>query len=512
LSASTARTIRVAIFGFGKSSKPPETGNPANPGEGGDAPTQEFSPEKAAKFFDRAKTVHETGNHEYAINMWLSGLRLDPSSMRGHEGFLISAVARRKADDFKKGFDKDTIKSFNGKSDVDRFLLSLLEWMQRIEEPAYAVRVLETGAKLKLAEPITWWYDQGVIKVVRARPKKDLFLKVMAAMRAVGSYDRAVAAGEEAVKADPSDGQLAQEVRSLAAQATMTRGGYDQSGQAGGFRSNIRDAAKQKALEDAEKVVKTEETAEQLLKEAKADHERRPDDLPAMQVYVKRLLDRGTPADETLAHTLLMHGYAKSNQFRLRQTAGEIIMRQNRRKLSELRAEAEKDPTRVEELRQAERTFAEQEIKEYQIRVENYPTDVKLKYELGRRQLTLGNNEDAIALFQEAREEPTIRTSVLQMLGQAFLAIDYPDEAVESLRQALEQRDITPEQNMDLRYFLLCALQKIAESRRDLAAAEESERLASGILSQKFNFKDVKARRDVLKKLVADLRPKPQGA
>ena len=497
--------IRVAIFGFGKSGKPPE------PPEG-DGPQAEFSPEKANKFFDRAKTVHETGNHEYAINMWLSGLRFDPLSMRGHEGFLNSAIARRKADDFKKGFDKDTLKSFSGKSDVDRYLYSLLEWMQKIEEPAYAVRVLETGAKLKLSEPLTWWYDQGVMKVVRAKPKKELFLKVMAAMKAVGSFDRAVAAGEAAVEADRSDGQLAQEVRSLAAQATMSRGGYDQSGQAGGFRSNIRDAQKQRQLEDAEKISKTDETVERVLQQAKEDFEKRPDDIPALQQYVKRLLDHGLPADETLAQSLLLQAYAKTNQFRLRQAAGEIVMRQNVRKLREMRAAAELDPSKMDQLRETERQFAEQETKEYQLRVENYPTDVKLKFELGRRQLTLGNSEDAIALFQEAREEPTIRTSVLQLLGQAFLNIDYPDEAVETLRQALEQRDLTTEQNMETRYLLLVGLEKIADSRRDLQAAEEAERLASGILSQKFNFKDVKARRDNLKKLVADLRPKPQGA
>ena len=501
----------MAIFGFGKSNKGNDDGKDNGGGDGGVAPV-EFSPEKAAKFFERAKTVHETGNYEYAINMWLSGLRFDPGSMRGHEGFVASAAARRRADDFKKGFDKDTLKSFGGKSDVDRYLLSLLEWMQRIDDPAYAVRVLETGAKLKLAEPLSWLYDQAIMRVVTSKPRKDYFLKVMVAMKAIGSFDRAVAAGEAAYKADPSDGQLAQDVRSLAAQATMTRGGYDQSGQAGGFRANIRDAQKQRQLEDAEKVVKTEETAERLLQQAKEDHEKRPEDLPAMSLYVKRLLERGTPADEALAHAKLMEAYERSKQFILRQRAGDIILRQNFRKLRELKAAAEADASKMQAFKDAERQFAEQEIKEFQLRVENYPTDLKLKFELGKRQLALGNNEDAIALFQESREDPTIRASVLPLLGQAFLNIDYPDEAIETLRQALEVRDLSAEQVMESKYLLLVGLQRLGETRRDLNAAEEAERLASGILSQKFNFRDVKTRRDTLKKLVGDLRPKPQGA
>ena len=42
----------------------------------------------------------------------------------------------------------------------------------------------------------------------------------------------------------------------------------------------------------------------------------------------------------------------------------------------------------------------------------------------------------------------------------------------------------------------------------DLAAAEEAEKIASQILIQAIGYKDIKARRDALKKLVAELRAK----
>ncbi len=78
----------------------------------------------------------------------------------------------------------------------------------------------------------------------------------------------------------------------------MNRGGYDQTGQQGGFRANIRDAEKQKHLEEADRVVKTEETVDRLIASAEADLATRPGDLPTIDKLGKLLMERGRPADE----------------------------------------------------------------------------------------------------------------------------------------------------------------------------------------------------------------------
>jgi hypothetical protein len=59
---------------------------------------------------------------------------------------------------------------------------------------------------------------------------------------------------------------------------------------------------------------------------------------------------------------------------------------------------------------------------------------------------------------------------------------------------------------MSLRYGLLTSLQTKAEADRDLAVAEEADKLASAIAVQQFNFRDIRARRDALKKLISDLK------
>ena len=55
----------------------------------------EFNPAKAKAWFERATTVHETGNVEYAMTCWLSGLRFDPANIPALEGFFKSAADYR---------------------------------------------------------------------------------------------------------------------------------------------------------------------------------------------------------------------------------------------------------------------------------------------------------------------------------------------------------------------------------------------------------------------------------
>src|SRR6476659_4303444 len=51
---------------------------------------------KAKAFFDRGGTVAGTGNYDYAIEMYIQGLNLDPEGVEGHQA-LRDISLRRKA-------------------------------------------------------------------------------------------------------------------------------------------------------------------------------------------------------------------------------------------------------------------------------------------------------------------------------------------------------------------------------------------------------------------------------
>jgi hypothetical protein len=50
---------------------------------------------KAQTFFDRGAAVAGTGNFEYAIEMYLQGLALDPESLDAHQALRDIALKRK---------------------------------------------------------------------------------------------------------------------------------------------------------------------------------------------------------------------------------------------------------------------------------------------------------------------------------------------------------------------------------------------------------------------------------
>jgi tetratricopeptide (TPR) repeat protein len=490
----------------------PGAEEPGRGAEGGGSPNGEVlhqSPEKAAKFFDRARTVHETGNYEYAMTLWLDGLRQDPFSMSGLDSFFKSCAAFLAEGNKSPG--RDTVKQFSGRGDLDRYLYSLLAWGMKPRDPVAAVRATEAAAKLKLTEATYWLGERALVPILEdKKPRKDLLVKMIEVFASVGAFDKAVFAGEAAVRLDPSDGKLAAEVRNLAAQMTMSAGGYEQAGEAGGFRANIRDLEKQRRLEEGERIVKTEETIDRLVKDAEEDYRTRPEDPPAVFLYAKRLGERGRPEDLKKAREVLNKGFEATRQFRFREMAGDLLLRQAYQKLSQYREAAEKAPAdeKAKDLyRRARAEYTRMEIAEFQLRVENYPTDNGLKFELGKRYFETGDVDKAIPLFQKAQHDAKRRVEAMFYLAQSFQKIDYTDEAINTYRNALEAyRVATDETGMALRYGLMTALQTKAEAERELAAAEEADKLASAISIQQFDYKDIRTRRDALKKLIGELK------
>lgn len=503
----------MAWFGKKDEKAPAAAGKPGEPSDPvqSEGPLQ-FSPEKAAKFFQHARSMHEATNYEYAMQLWLSGLRFDPANMVGIEGFFQSVPGFLADPASKKGVGKAVQTAVSGKTDVDRYLGAMLEWSVKPTEASLAVRATELAAKLNLSAPVLWMGERAFGAVLREkRVRKDLLMKLSDSFNKAGSFDKAVAAAEQAYRVDPSDGNLAAHIRGLAAQATMNSGGYDQPGEQGGFRRNIRNADKQQLLDDADRIGKTDETVDRLVLAARQEVENRPGDIPSLEKLAKLLMERGRRDDEEKAYALYMKAATDFKQFRFRELAGDVRIRQARRGVSELRRMAEQAPTDEDVGRmfaQATDDFNKLEADEYRLRVEAYPSDLSRKLELGKRLFAIGDWDGAITLLQEAQTDPKGRTVALTYLGQAFLKIDYIDEAIETFRKALESRELTPELQLELRYFLMAALQAKAETAKDLATAEDAERIAASIAAQQFGYRDIRARRDAIKKMVADLRAK----
>lgn len=484
---------------------PATNGAPAKPA---DAPAFEYSPDKAGKFFERASTLHEATNYGYAMQLWLGGLRQDPTSMAGLEGFVKSATAYM-AD--KKYPEKEIVKQFSTtKSDLDRYLYDLLMWGCKLTDAGLGVRAMQAAAKLGLADPAIWIADRAAGAASREkRPRKDYLVACLDVFEKFQRFDKAVIVGEAAVRLDPADGRLAQRVKNLSAESTMHRGGFDQAGQAGGFRQNVRDAAKQRQLEDQDRVVKTEETLERMIEQARTEHQTHPQDRPTILRLGNLLKERGRPEDEEEALRLYQAAFEATDEYRFKELADQITLNQARRRVAKLKADLERgDESAREPLKRARQDLLAREIRMLEDQVRAYPTDLIKKFHLGRAFYATGRYDEAVALLQEAKADPKHRSQVLNYLGLSFLNMDgYTDEAIETLRQALATHDThSDEVGTELRYGLMLALETRARENKDLADAEEAFKIAAGITIQNISYKDVRKHRDDIKALIAQLK------
>ena len=476
----------------------------------GDNEPIQYSPQKADVFFTYARAAHETGNFEYAMQHWLNGLQHDPRITAGLEGFVSSLQSFQEGANSKRGPSKDFYTGLAGKGATRDFTDALLEWGLKRTDVNKAVKAADYAGKVGAGDHGAWIATQAFqLALADKTQRKDYYLKISEAFEKLDKSDLAVKAAERAQALDPTDGDLAARIRSLAAAATMAKGGYNTTGQEGGFRANIRDATKQRQMEEADKIVKSADTHERLISAAEADHASRPNDIEAGKILIKRLLDRGEPADEERAHQLLLKYHAQTQQVGFKLEAEALRIRQQKRKVSSLREDCHKHPGEemLKSIFESERrTLLDLEIAWLKTKVEAYPTDLGVKYELGARYYEIEQYEDAIALFQEAQNDPKHRPNVLYFMGLAFLKMSWADEAIGVLRQALENRDVTPDRNMDVRYALMDALQHKAEAEGSIAHAEEGEKISSSIAIQQMNYRDIRQRRETLKKLVARLK------
>lgn len=465
----------------------------------------EFSPAKAEAWFRHARVSTDAGNHEYALTCWLSGLRFQPDNLESTTKLFDSAAQYGKAP------SKDVLKAVNGSSDLDRYLRSIVEWACSPKDAYAAGKALAEADRVGLADIAKWVAPRALVISAQAdKPRKDQLVRIMELCEKNKLFDLACKAGEVALRLDPADKALSDSVRNLSAQSTMSRGGYENTGQSGGFRSNIRDAAKQRALEESESLVKSEDAQARNIETARAAYLAAPLDKPGIKRYLKALMERGTPDDQRAFIDTANKAFADTQEFSFRQLAGEMRVKQltvEARALQRAAAANPGDATAAAAFSEKERQLLTLEIEEYTVRAEAYPTDLVVKLELGRRMFLAGKYNEAIELLQQAQNEPRQRLTAMDFLGRSFEALKWHDEAIEVFRGALTGASEAGDQAvMELQYSLMAALQARAEESKQLASAEEAFDLAKKIALKQITFKDIRARREQLKALVDALK------
>ncbi|MFA6292293.1 MAG: tetratricopeptide repeat protein [Victivallales bacterium] len=124
-------------------------------------------------------------------------------------------------------------------------------------------------------------------------------------------------------------------------------------------------------------------------------------------------------------------------------------------------------------------------------RVNNYPNDLQLRYELAVIYFELGDFENALGQFQLSQKNPQRRLSSIVYLGQCFHKKKQHDIAIEEYTKAISEMLTMDRQKMDALYFL-------GLSYEETGNIEKAVECFKQIYRANVKFRDVSDRMDRL--------------
>jgi len=449
---------------------------------------------KAKVLFAKARTIAEGGNYDYAIDVYLEGLRFAPDALEeGHLG-LCEMALHRASGGGKKPSMVEKVKRLRGKSPLEQLLNAEYLFAKDPKHIPYAEAMLKAAVEGGYKKTAIWVANL-IFQTNNAsrKPSLQTYLTLKDSYAAMGAYDRAAAACQCAMRLKPDDDELMEDYKRLSAEVTVARGKYDQEGD---FRESIKDRESQERLQAQEGVVKTKNYRLLAVEEAKRKIAQNPN--LAMNIFklAEALSDMGEDESENEAIELLEDAYEERNDFSFKQRSGKIRMKQLRRKIREAQKEFEANPedvlasARVDELTKALREI---KLEHYRLCVENYPTDLEAKYEYGLCLLEEDKCDEAIPLFQESQRDPRRRISAMSKVGECFFRKGWFADAIDVFNRAIDSYEIKEDgMAKELRYNLAMAYEENNEKDKALE-------LYRRIAQLDFGFRDVQHRVDALR-------------
>jgi len=430
-------------------------------------------------FFARAEQVAETGNWDFAIDMYLKGIRRDPDNIDSGHKPLREVSLKRTALGGKAAGLMDKLKARPGKDPLENLVKAEGMLAKEPGSLEQMMGVLKAARDLELPRTVLW-IARVLIEAQRLAKKrsKRALIDTALALAAQEDFNYALEACDLAREADPDDGAIPQMISEYSTKYTIIEGRY---GEEGDFTKGVKDLDRQKELAQEDSMVKDRRFLEAQAEKARAEYMQSPTTPGKINAYVEALLRLESDTEEDQAIEVLNKAFEATGSYQFRMRIGDVKIRQMTRKWRDL-----KDGGRAEEAKKQARLQLAFELEEYAERAVNYPTDLSIKYELGKRQYLGGRYDDAIGSLQHASNDPRRRLQAMNYLGQAFAKKTYYREAAETFRRALEG-DVPEIRTKELLYNLGDVLEQMGNT-------DEARDAFSHLAQIDYQYKDVRDR------------------
>jgi len=282
----------------------------------------------------------------------------------------------------------------------------------------------------------------------------------------------------------PYDNDVASALKDISARKTLNEGGYEALADgSGSYRDILKDKEEAATLEQQNRVQKSEDTAARLIREGEARLKTDPNNLKLVRSLAELYTEKNE-FEKALSYYDRIKASDVGNDPSLDQKIAETKSRKFDFQISKLDPNADDYSDQVA-LVQAEKQAYQ--IAECQKRVEKFPTDLQIRFEMGRLYFEAGKISEAIQEFQKARANPHREAATLNYLAQCYAKRNMFDMAARALQDALKKKLVFDEEKKELTYNLGTIFEKMGKK-------EEAIEQHKQIYEIDIGYKDVAAK------------------
>jgi len=134
---------------------------------------------------------------------------------------------------------------------------------------------------------------------------------------------------------------------------------------------------------------------------------------------------------------------------------------------------------------------------EFKLWADAYPTDLQLKFELAARLFAMRQYDEAIPMFQQARNDPKLKIDGTIALGRSFYEAGFVDEAIETFQTVIDDYQLQGDEKSKLmNYWQGRALEQ-------KGVLDQAIKRYSQVAQWEFTYKDVQHRIKQLRNLLS---------
>jgi tetratricopeptide (TPR) repeat protein len=445
----------------------------------------------AKGFFDKALATLERNNLDYAIEMFIQCLNIEPNFTQARQYLRATQMKKTEsAGGLKRMFTAGKLMPLLTKAKVSlqknpTEAMTLAE-QALTEDPknGQALSLLAEAAEVaNFPETVV----QTLETYTRLNPKDMKALHWLArSYSAAEQHELARETYERIIQVNPNDFDAQKGLKDATAHGAMAGGGWEE--QDTSFRDKLKDEKESVALEQESRMVRAEDVVENLIKEKLQALGNDPEN-PVIQRELGKLYTQKEKYEDALRYLEPLYSKEGGADPELEREIADVKVKRLQSTINVKKKQLETNPANAaalgNEITSLETELDQVKLSDAERLVERYPNDLMYRYELGALYLKTGNVQGAIEQFQKSRGQPQRRVASLNYLGQCFQQIGYPDMAIDVFNEAINEIPTMDGLKKELLYNLGCAYENMGA--QDKAVAEFKK-----IAAVDFGFRDVR--------------------